>query len=221
MFAIGRLIIVLVIGFTAWGVLSQSLALQSKGQEANVCGRQDTAGIFENDLTAYWMGKSVNTIAQLPESSQVLGSADESKWIEVDLSDQLLTAHQGDRVVYQTKISSGKFGRTPAGEFRIWIKLRYTKMEGGTKGTNTYYYLPNVPYTMFFYNDNVAKWKGYGLHGTYWHNNFGTPMSHGCVNLPTEMAGLLFNWTDPQVPAGKGIARAQEPTDGTKIVIHE
>jgi lipoprotein-anchoring transpeptidase ErfK/SrfK len=49
------------------------------------------------------------------------------------------------------------------------------------------YYLPGVPYTMYFY-------KGYGLHGTYWHSNFGTPMSHGCVNLKTEDAGWLYNW---------------------------
>jgi lipoprotein-anchoring transpeptidase ErfK/SrfK len=49
------------------------------------------------------------------------------------------------------------------------------------------YYLPNVPYTMYFYG-------GYGLHGTYWHNNFGTPMSHGCVNLSTADSGWLFDW---------------------------
>jgi lipoprotein-anchoring transpeptidase ErfK/SrfK len=49
------------------------------------------------------------------------------------------------------------------------------------------YYLPNVPYVMYFHG-------GYGLHGTTWHANFGHPMSHGCVNLPTSEAEWLFNW---------------------------
>lgn len=49
------------------------------------------------------------------------------------------------------------------------------------------YFLPAVPYVMYFHGN-------YGLHGTYWHNNFGQPMSHGCVNLPTDAAQWLFNW---------------------------
>jgi len=87
-------------------------------------------------------------------------------------------------------------------------------MSGGKKENNTYYYLPNVPYTMFFY-------KGFGLHGTYWHNNFGVPMSHGCVNLPTLMAEKLFYWTEPQLPVGKNLVLASKDNPGTRIVIHE
>lgn len=55
------------------------------------------------------------------------------------------------------------------------------------------YYLPDVPYVMYFY-------RGYGLHGTYWHNNFGVPMSHGCVNLRTEDAAWLFDWASVGTP---------------------
>jgi len=87
-------------------------------------------------------------------------------------------------------------------------------MEGGVKGTGTYYYLPNVPYTMYFHN-------GFGLHGTYWHNNFGEPMSHGCVNLPTIAAEKLFYWTDPQLSPGQKSVRASADNPGTKIIIHE
>lgn len=68
-------------------------------------------------------------------------------------------------------------------DFRIWIKLESTTMEGPG------YHLENVPFTMYFY-------EGYGIHGTYWHNNFGTPMSHGCVNLPNDMAEWFFYWAD-------------------------
>ena len=55
------------------------------------------------------------------------------------------------------------------------------------------YDLPNVPYTQYFY-------KGYGLHGTYWHHNFGTPMSHGCINMPTDQAEWAFNWATYGTP---------------------
>jgi len=70
-------------------------------------------------------------------------------------------------------------------------------MSGGSKELGTYYYLPNVPYILFFYNDKVEKKTGYSIHGTYWHNNFGTPMSHGCINMKTSEAEIIYNWADP------------------------
>jgi hypothetical protein len=150
----------------------------------------------------------------------VLGSVNAEKWIEVDLSEQMLWAWEGDRLFLETKISSGlPQTPTPQGVFNIWVKLRSTKMEGG-KG-RYYYYLPNVPYVMFFQNEEVPGWKGYGLHGTYWHNDFGRPRSHGCVNLPTEMAKQLYYWTSPVLPEGKNSVFASAENPGTKIVIHE
>jgi lipoprotein-anchoring transpeptidase ErfK/SrfK len=128
-------------------------------------------------------------------------------------------AYEGDQQIYNFLISSGKWGRTPTGNFRIWIKLRYTKMEGGSKALNTYYYLPNVPYVMYFYNDEIPKWRGYGLHGTYWHNNFGHPMSHGCINMKTEEAGLLYQWANPNL-GDKTSDYATEDNPGTEIVIY-
>ena len=106
------------------------------------------------------------------------------RWIDVDLSSQTLTAYEGQTAVRTTLVSTGlPRTPTPVGLYRIWIKLRYDAMSGPG------YYLPNVPYTMYFY-------RGYGLHGTYWHSNFGHPMSHGCVNLPTPEAEWLFNWAE-------------------------
>jgi lipoprotein-anchoring transpeptidase ErfK/SrfK len=75
------------------------------------------------------------------------------------------------------------------------------------------YRLPNVPDVMFFY-------KAYALHGTYWHNNFGQPMSHGCVNLRTEDARWLYEWSGPVVPAGKNSVRASDENPGTLVVVH-
>ena len=104
------------------------------------------------------------------------------KWIEVDLSSQTLTAYAGNTPVYSAVVSTG-LPRTPTvtGEYRIYAKYRSAPMSGPG------YYLPNVPYIMYFY-------RGYALHGTYWHNNFGQPMSHGCVNLQTSDAEWLYNW---------------------------
>ena len=67
------------------------------------------------------------------------------------------------------------------GQYKIYVKWRYDDMSGPG------YYLSDVPYTMYFY-------RGYGIHGTYWHSNFGHPMSRGCVNLPTPEAQWLFQW---------------------------
>ncbi len=112
----------------------------------------------------------------------------EAKWIEVDLSDQVLRAWEYDRLVFATLVSTGlPQYPTPTGTYRIYTKLRYERMRGGTPGID-YYDLPNVPHTMYFY-------LGYAIHGAYWHNNFGRPMSHGCVNLPLDAAAWLYDWT--------------------------
>jgi len=128
--------------------------------------------------------------------ASILGeSADSSKRIEIDLSQQKLYAYDGTSLVYDFTISTGKpWWATPTGEFRTWIKLRYTRMEGGSKALGTYYDLPNVPHVMYFSNSEVPGWRGYGIHGAYWHNNFGNTMSHGCVNLQLGDAGEIFNW---------------------------
>jgi lipoprotein-anchoring transpeptidase ErfK/SrfK len=112
------------------------------------------------------------------------GEIDEERWIDVDLSEQTLTAYENGLAVRTTLVSTGlPQTPTPTGQFRIWIKFRADDMEGED------YYIEDVPYVMYFY-------KGYGLHGVTWHGNFGHPMSHGCVNLPTEEAEWLFDWAD-------------------------
>jgi lipoprotein-anchoring transpeptidase ErfK/SrfK len=150
----------------------------------------------------------------------VLGDVDTvvEKKIYVDLTNQRLYAYEEDKLVYNFLVSTGKWGRTPTGRFRIWIKLRYTKMEGGSVARNTYYNLPNVPYTMFFFNKDYPKWVGYGIHGTYWHDNFGTPMSHGCINMKTEEAEQLYYWSRPELNGKKSITETID-NQGTEVII--
>ncbi len=110
----------------------------------------------------------------------------QTKHIEVDLTAQRLMAYQDNNIIYSFPISSGKTATpTPTGLFKPWIKMLFDRMIGPG------YDLPNVPYVVYFY-------EGYAIHGTYWHNNFGHPMSHGCINLRTPDMKLLYNWMDYQ-----------------------
>lgn len=139
------------------------------------------------------------------------------KHIYIDLKNQKLYAFEGNTLIYNFPVSTGKWGRTPTGDFRIWIKLRYTRMTGGNSLIGTYYDLPNVPYTMFFYNSSVPKSMGYGIHGAYWHNNFGHPMSHGCVNMREEDVAQVYAWADP-VTQGYDNLKVNE--EGTLVTIY-
>ncbi len=104
------------------------------------------------------------------------------RWIDVNLSEQRVYVYDGDVVVNSFLASTGLPGTpTVTGKYRIWIKVRIQDMSGPG------YYLRDVPWVMYFYED-------YGFHGTYWHNNFGTPMSRGCVNLTIDDAAWLYNW---------------------------
>lgn len=115
------------------------------------------------------------------------------KFVEVTLSEQRLDAWEDGRIVMTTPVSTGvRQAPTPTGTFRIMRKYERQRMTGPD------YDLPNVPYVMYF------RAGGFALHGTYWHNNFGQPMSHGCVNLPTSTAVWLYQWA---------------PT-GTSVVVH-
>jgi hypothetical protein len=119
----------------------------------------------------------------------------ENKRIEVNLTTQTLTAFEYDKIVFQTTISSGiPYGKTATsvGKFHIDPKTPSKHMGNGNlfAGVDDYE-LPGVPWTSFFTGDGQA------FHGTYWHENFGTPMSHGCINMRTEEAKWVFRWTRP------------------------
>ena len=119
-------------------------------------------------------------------SPRPAGVGDAERWIDVNLSTQTLVAYEGDTPVFNTLVSSGlPQWPTVTGQFRTYMKYESQTMNGYLLGYD--YFLEGVPYVMYFFED-------YAIHGTYWHNNFGTPMSHGCVNVSTPDAGWLFNW---------------------------
>lgn len=213
--------IVVVLGYSS---LSSKIGKTKPDSQIGAsCIPKDFSGLIEPfQKVAIFEGRRVEIPQLASDTSQqnVLGVSQEEKWIEVDLSEQKLKAWEGSNLFLETSVSTGLPGTpTPQGEFKIWIKLRATKMEGGSG--RYYYYLPNVPYVMYFGNDSVPSWKGYGLHGTYWHSDFGTRRSHGCVNLPTPVAEKLYFWTTPTLVEGTTVVRASAENPGTRIVIHE
>ena len=114
------------------------------------------------------------------------------KWIEVNLTEQKTYAWEGDQPAGEFLISSGLPGTpTVQGVYRMRVRTRSQTMSGGDRAAGTYYSLPNVEWVQYFFED-------YSFHGTYWHNNFGNPMSHGCVNMTNEDAEWLFRWSMPE-----------------------
>ncbi len=136
-----------------------------------------------------WVGQRLRIQPGLAPATIATGAtapADGYRWIEVNLTSQTLTAWQGDVAVMHTYISAG-LPATPTvtGRFKVGTKYSSQRMTGPG------YDLPGVPWVMYFYS-------GYAIHGAYWHNNFGQPMSHGCVNMNSGEAQMLYNWA----PAG-------------------
>ena len=108
--------------------------------------------------------------------------------MQLDLSEQRLTAYEGETEVLTALVSTGvRRYPTPPGEYKILYKVRIQPMSGPG------YYVPNVEWVSYFLD-------GYAIHGTYWHNNFGHPMSHGCVNLRNEDAKWVYEWAPLGTP---------------------
>lgn len=167
----------------------------------------------ENDSVGTFLGQRIIppkiNLALDNQKKHVLGDSTATtgeKHVYIDLSTQTLFAYQGDTLFMQTLISSGKWHPTPTGDYKVWEKLRATRMTGGSGAD--FYDLPNVPYVMFFAGENASEGAGFSLHGAYWHDNFGHPMSHGCVNMRTVDAEKLYYWSD-------------DPPNGLAVTIYD
>lgn len=118
-----------------------------------------------------------------------------SKWIKIDLSQQTLTAFEKDKKVFgPVYIASGMSGHeTVTGLFNIWLKNRSQTMRGGNKAAGTDYEIPNVEWVSYFHEE-------YAIHGAWWRDYFGTPGSHGCVNMTNADAEWIYNWNEIGTP---------------------
>ncbi|MEZ4675534.1 MAG: L,D-transpeptidase [Caldilineaceae bacterium] len=156
------------------------------------------------------------TTAFIPTSLENLTDIDppqEKKWIRVDLSEQTVVAYENGQPIRAFIVSTGLPGTpTVRGEFRIRVKVLEQTMSGGEG--SMFYNLPGVKWVQYFYED-------YGFHGTYWHSNFGHPMSHGCVNMTDADAKWLFDWAGPVWDGETDWYRSTEENPGTLVLVTE
>src|SRR5690606_25395188 len=128
---------------------------------------------------------------------------EDEKWIDIDLTQQTLVAYVGDEPVYATLVSTGRIleegnperdHRTPTGIFRVRAKHLTHTMDGDS-AVDGPYSIDDVPYVQYFQG-------AYAIHTAFWHDRFGTPRSHGCVNLAPEDSKVIFAFTDPEPREG-------------------
>jgi hypothetical protein len=137
---------------------------------------------------------------------------DDEKSIVVDLIAQMVTAFEGEKMVFSQRCSSGARGtETPKGEFRTYHKGPSVHMSNQGDALENIYNLPGVPWCSFFTG------LGHAFHGTYWHNDYGRPRSHGCVNLSSDAAKFLYRWTRPNVPPEAEYVHL--PGEGTRVKV--
>jgi lipoprotein-anchoring transpeptidase ErfK/SrfK len=138
----------------------------------------------------------------------------ERKRLEVDLGRQWVVAYQDDIPVFMSRASTGLSmsngdSMTPLGRHTIFYKRPSRHMAAGDSASDGYD-LPGVPWCSYFTTTGVA------FHGTYWHNDYGRPRSHGCVNLPSEAARWIHRWSLPIVPAGEHLVQNMP---GTRVTV--
>jgi hypothetical protein len=157
---------------------------------------------------AAWIARAdlrIATLAAPPDGTGV-----DEKWFDIDLDHQVLVAYQGAQPVYATMVSTGKREhRTPTLITRIASKLERATMNSDADSDDVYS-VADVPWTMYYD-------KSYALHTSYWHDGFGGPRSHGCINLSPHDARMLYHWSSPDVPPGWTAVYGDATTPGSLV----
>ena len=193
----------------AEGSLDRFDAVSLTGEQARVAGTE----FWETD-EGFWLRTIDATKTEPKPPPEHLG--EQEKWIDVNLRRQTLVAFEGTTPVFATLISSGRNEHeTPPGTFRIREKHIAATMDGDSDtATDGPYSIEDVPYIEYFN-------AGYAFHGAFWHGQFGSVKSHGCVNLAPWDARALFGWSDPQLPDGWHAVYATKEKPGTRVIVHE
>ncbi len=166
---------------------------------------------------AYVFSANVAPIAQPEPPAMVkipLAVKPGEYWIDTDLTKQVLVLFQYDKPVFATYVSTGRLGNpTVRGTYRIRTKLLKTRMRGRPPLVATSYDLSNVPHTMYYFGS-------FGIHGTYWHDKFGTRQSSGCTNLTQGDAKYIFDLVGPKLEDGAFSVWFSADNPGTVVYNH-
>lgn len=210
-------------GATLFNYDSSSRKLTSHGRAPyrgalKLTGKQEFfhGKLYYETVDGSWIGDRDASRLDPVRKMPAWGSAGE-KWIDVNVTKQTLALYEGTKAVYVTLVSTGEAGlsdpekstATKRGIYRIHTKHISATMDSDVVGEE--FELRDVPYVQYFESN-------YALHGAYWHDRFGIPKSHGCINLAPEDARRIFFWTEPAVPAGWHGALL--PLKGTVLFVH-
>jgi len=166
--------------------------------------------VFDNRDEEYYLVQGEHLRPVTTEELTPISPNAIDKRIEVDLGRQRIIAYEDNRPVFTARTATGYFeGDTPIGEYRVERKQPSRHMSSNLEGNA--FDLPGVPWVCYI------SWTGVSMHGTYWHNNFGTPQSHGCINLTPKAAKWIYRWTSPFVPLNKDYV---ESDYGTRVVVY-
>ena len=169
--------------------------------------------VIETDAGERYVRDWLLAVAERHE--RLPGVADDEPWVHIDISSQTLVLYRGATPIYATLVSSGLEGHdTPEGEFRIRRKLvSDTMSDPGSDLGDDAYRIEDVPWTQYF-EGSIA------LHAAFWHSQFGTTHSHGCVNLAPNDAHYLFQHTWPEIPEGwHGVSTEGTHVDGSRVLV--
>lgn len=177
------------------GYASDSNAGQPNRDGSN---QNNNWGWVNSEDNSHNQGASYEPSPSMPKQDAVNLTGE--KWIDISIGDQTLAAYQGDTAVRTFIISTGSAAYpTVTGTFYTYARYDVQDMSGGSVAEGDYYYQPNVPWVQYFY-------EGFSIHGAYWHNMFGTPIGHGCINMRVEEAEWLYDWTS---------------VTGIRVVVHQ
>lgn len=219
------------VGFVTERAGAQAVTLDDDGTRAagklpwrttlNLTGkvrmRQKTRYVELRDGT--WVRSEDVAVAALPSSLPSFAKGNQ-KWIDLSIVSQTMVAYEGPKAVYVTLVSTGRDGlgdptktySTVQGVFRVREKHVTTTMDANE--VDNQFELRDVPWVQYFKG-------GYAFHAAYWHDDYGKPRSHGCINMSPIDARWLFMWTTPSLPEGwHAVYAAQETGEGTLINIH-
>lgn len=196
------------------GALARRAVVKLSGKEQVVDSRR-----YYESTDGTWLSSAQASPINRPDKTKKITTwaHDGEHWIDISIANQTLIAYEGVQPVYATLVSTGEAGlgdpettkSTVLGDFRIFAKHITTTMSSEVVGEE--FQLKDIPFVQYFE-------EGYALHAAYWHDDFGTPRSHGCVNLAPEDARWLFSWTEPHIPDGWHGARGAN--HGSVVSVH-
>lgn len=187
---------------------NKKAATARKGSRREVVSVLEERDGFVRIAVDEWVERSFVHVANVSPPPPDVASGEQ--WIDVDLDEQVLVAYEGKAAVFATLVSTGRpHHATPAWTYRVRAKAATTPMIGGEKNAPSRYEVSEVPWAVRFR-------RGLFIHAAYWHDAFGTTVSHGCVNVSPKDAVWLFDWVEPKLP--DGWSEIEVPLGGGAIV---